>query len=132
MGSCRHSRCIWLRLEWLGARPGGPTRRSCLGLHSIICHEKLTIICLANLSYSQFTVMELMMTGRWADADSAVMYVEESEGKKASVEKLLVQQDSKQVSRQVSPYRMSESELGTVEDRASREVLPSIPQNYFV
>ena len=26
----------------------------------------------------------------------------------------------------------SESELGTVEDRASREVLPSIPQNYFV
>ena len=96
--------------------------------------KKLTIICLANLSYSQFTVMELMMTGRWADADWAVMYIEESEGKKASVEKLLVQQVSKQESRQVSTYRMymPESELGTAEDRASGEVLPSIPQNYFV
>ena len=109
-------------------------KKVCLGFHSIICHEKLTIICLENLSYSQFTVMELMMAGRWADADSAVKYVEESEGKKASVEKLLVQQVSKQVSRQVSTYRMSmpESELGTVEDRASMEVLASIPKNYFV
>ena len=62
------------------------------------------------------------------------MYIEESEGKKASVEKLLVQQVSKQESRQVSTYRMymPESELGTAEDRASGEVLPSIPQKLFL
>ena len=62
------------------------------GLHS--CRRGAATAAAAS---GQFTVMELMMAGRWADANSAVKYVEESEGKKASVGKLLVQQVSKEL-----------------------------------